>query len=160
MFDAIANTTVSTLMITFMLVFITFPGWLTGKIIAHQNRVLPVPVFFRLKIVRWVLWYLSGVIMLTAIALALRPVGTFGIEARTLFAGIALLAFFVCVCAAAFISFTATAQRLARKQHTGSAPPPLVEGYSSEAPIVASEQQLPSNPVDDYAPARPQDNDS
>lgn len=177
MFEAIANfiTGAAALAVTF--VILTFPTWLAGKIAASQTRALPVPFFFRPKLLRWATWYLAGIVALVAMVLATRPSGTFEAPTRLVLVVIALAAYGVAAIAAFYISWTASAQRRARKEHDS---PPARRGArgggvgvqagvsTSTAPAQIPEEvahpparpheegrEATGEPEGDYKPARP-----
>lgn len=157
MFEAIGDSIAGVLALTCALMVLTFPAWLAGQIAARQTRALPVPFFYRLKLLRWVSWYFTGVVGLTAVALALRPIGTFETPARVAFVGVALLSYALTAIAAFYIAWTASAKRRARKpQRDASDPVPLVQSS-----VVGASQKLPSDGDDPamYAPATPQPDD-
>lgn len=158
MFEAIGGSIAGVLALTCILMVLTFPAWLAGQIAARQTRALPVPFFYRPKILRWVSWYFTGIVGLTAVVLALRPVGTFDTPARLVFVGIALLSYAGTAIAAFYIAWTASAKRRARKsQRDVSDPVPLVQSS-----VVGSPQKLPGGGDDPsmYAPATPQADDA
>lgn len=155
MFEAIYNTAASIMFLTIFLMMTTFPGWLTGKIVARRNRVLPVPFFFQPKLLRWILWYIAGIVMGLSIVLATRPIGTFAPSTRLAMALIAVLAFAASLSTAFYIGWTATAKRLARIDHHMSSPANMAQGVFTEAYPADIEKRLPEPSADDYAPAKP-----
>lgn len=157
MFEVIANFITGLAALTVTFVILTFPTWLAGKIVASQTRALPVPFFFRPKAARWIAWYLAGVTALVAFILATRPTGTFETPTRLILAGIALVAYAAAAISAFYISWTASAQRRARREQ---ARPDhgVPEGLSPELPHrpapATSEYR---DDESDYPPARPRE---
>lgn len=160
MFEAVGNAISGVLAVTITLMILTFPTWLAGKIVAAQTRALPVPFFYRRKLVRWVSWYFTGIVGLTAVVLALRPTGTFEIGTRLIFVGVAFVAYLVTAGAAFYIGWTASAQRRARKVRVDSSDPmPLVQGQfkRTNPEEVSTSRYLPEPGAteDAYVPAQP-----
>lgn len=160
MFEAIGNAITGAFAVTSTLMILTFPTWLAGKIVAARTRALPVPFFYRLKLVRWVSWYFAGLIGMTAVALALRPTGTFEVATRLVFVAVALLAYLATAGAAFYIGWTASAQRRARKDRKDSSDPmPLAQGQfkqdASEEEDTLRALPTPGANDDTYVPAQP-----
>lgn len=159
MLEVILDSTITVIILTTILMMLTSPAWITGKVIARQNRVLPVPFFFRAKAMRWTLWYLSGITVLVGLVMATRPIGALETGTRVVLALIAIAALVTAMISAFYIGWTSSAKRLARKNDSASAPPPVVPGFAQEVPNEWSHeagQPEATQPVPtEYAPARP-----
>lgn len=160
MFEAIGNAITGAFAVTSTLMILTFPTWLAGKIVAARTRALPVPFFYRLKLVRWASWYFTGIVGMTTVALALRPTGTFEVATRLVFVAVALVAYLATAGAAFYIGWTASAQRRARKaRRDRSDPTPLVQGQfkqgASEGEDALRDLPTPGANDDTYVPAQP-----
>lgn len=153
MFEVVASSVTGVLALTITLMILTFPAWVAGLIVAAQTRVLPVPFFYRARPVRWISWYFTGILSLAAMALAIRPVGTFDASARVVFVCVAVVAYVLTAITAFYISWTASAKRRARRARTDASDPiPLVQNSLSGQP-----QRLPGvaeGPIG-YVPATP-----
>lgn len=132
MIEALGSSVVGVLALTITLIILTFPTWIAGKIVARRTRALPVPVFLRPRLARWALWYFAGIIALLCAVLATRPSGTFDGPVRILLAGSALAAYAVAAVTGFYISWTASAQRRARRERDRSDPVPFPQGMNQE----------------------------
>lgn len=162
MIETAINATFTIACITIMLMLLTAPGWIVGQLVARQTRVLPVPVILRPKVVRWALWYLTGIASLVALVLATRPVGALEAGTRAVMVAVSLAAFAIAMALSFYIGWTSAATRLARRGHAESAPPPVMPAYPpTEGGPQLLPQQLPQEPpaADEYAPATPNDDD-
>lgn len=161
MIEAVINATFTLALLTFMLMLVTAPGWIVGQVLAHTDRALPVPFFLRSRIVRWVLWYLTGTAALIALVLAARPIGALDTWVRLALVACSLGALAIATAIAFYVGWTNAAKRLARRGDRASAPPAMAQVYPSWQPG-AQAPAAGSTVVDstgEYAPARPHEDD-
>ena len=121
-------------MLTALLVVLTFPVWIAGKIVARQTRALPVPFFLRRTWARWAVWYLCGIVSLTLFNLATGPLTMKSPWVALLQGFGSLLALVAAGFVTFYISWTASARRRARKEQQqvsfSEYPAPGVEGLT------------------------------
>lgn len=158
MLDTIIDIATSVFIVTVLLMLLTAPGWITGKVVAAKRRALPVPVILRLKSLRWGIWFGLGAASLVLFVLTFRPIGTFEEGTRAIMASSGLLAYAGAGVVAFYIGWTASARKRARKAERESAPQPMPQG----AFLGAEEDRgrvlpSPGDAENDYAPARPKD---
>lgn len=153
------------MIVTVLLVIITCPAWIAGKVVALRTRVLPVPFFLRRRWLRWLFWYLGGLLSIVlggSVLGASTMVEPLRLVLMTL-AAIGAYAFAVYV--AFYISWTASARRRARKERAQAYPPAQMSGGVFAAPFIGEPQEgiarlpEPGEAAETYAPPSPHDDD-